>query len=86
MTTHEILEELKEIVDSGDRSQKTRILELCGQLKSGGHDKHFIESDQTRRRWETHISNVETYAKHPNYKMKATGAISMMRSDLPESR
>jgi hypothetical protein len=84
MNTQELLEELKELVDSEDKSAKSEIQRICGLLKGGNHDRYFLASGKDRKRWEEHISWIESYSKHPNHIMKARSAVSMMRSDLPE--
>ena len=84
METRELLMELKTLVDSCDRSAKSEIQRICAKLKSGGHDKYFLEAGNDRRRWLEHVSWVESYSKHPSHQSKARGAISMMRAGLPE--
>jgi hypothetical protein len=83
MNTREMLENLKHLVLKRSPETKDEIQRLCRDLNSAHHAKFFLADGQEFRKWQEHLSNITTFAKHPSYESKARGAISALFSGLP---
>ena len=84
MNTREMLEKLKYLVLNRSAETKDEIQRICRVLNSEHHARFFLADGQDLRKWREHLSNITTFAKHPNFESKARGAISELFSGLPE--